>query len=185
MKNDYRKHVVICAIMLLAAHNAALAEPTPIDESNWGTMVALTTDIGKKDRIVSAELDGAGNVRVSGDNNVSTRILLEYHVFTKFSDTEKDEQRSYDKAYGPFIAIQPGSDNKVIQGIGAGIMLGLKGKGAQNNKVMTFALGVMADPNTKTLGDGITKNQTLPTGDTLRYKTTTKWSLLLGAGFTF
>ena len=179
------RYLILIAYLLYIPIASTQAQAGELDTSGWGTMIAVTSNIGPKDRIISAELDGAGLVRVSGDSNVSTRLMLEYHIVTK-----SDYLKNYIDGSGPFVAIQPGSDGKIIQAVALGWMMGFKDVFTKSGettkgKALTLSVGIVVDPNTKVLGDGIEKNKALPAGDTLRYKTTTRYGLLLGAGFTF
>jgi hypothetical protein len=156
--------------------------PPSIDESKWGLGVSGTIDIGASDRIVSAEISNSV-VRVSGDNNFSARVLLERHFYAKSGKGTCWLFKSANGC-GSFVALQMGSTNtKVLEAFGGGYMWGWKDGTGDNVSVWNLGLGIIADPNTKVLGDGIKKDQALPAGDTLRYKTTTKFGLLILVSF--
>ena len=148
------------------------------DKSKCGIGISATIDTGR-DRITNAEMSN-NIVRVSGDNNFVARLLLERHFFNK-----KYGECHMGDACGMFVAVQLGSTNsQFLDAIGAGYMWGWKPT-SFSDSVSSFNLGIglIADPNTKVLGDGITKNQPLQAGDTLRFRTTTKYGALVLVSF--
>ena len=172
---------LIIGLLLLfsgGSFNAFATDEAGIDESKWGLGITGTYDLGFSDRIVSAEISN-GIVRVSGDNNFSARLLLERHFFTK-TDAGTCFLFSSANGCGGFLAIQMGSTNtKVLDAFGFGYMWGWKDNKDDKATAWNFGLGLIADPNTTVLGDGIVKNEALPAGETLRYKTTTKFGVLM------
>ncbi len=142
-----------------------------------------TYDIGYSDRIVSAEISN-DIVRVAGDNNFSARLLLERHFYAKASSGNCWWPFSNAHGCGGFVALQMGSTNtKVLDALGGGYMWGWMNSDGGKASFWNIGIGVIADPNTKVLGDGIRKNEALPAGDTLRYKTTTKFGALILVSF--
>ena len=71
---------------------------------NFGIGISLTLDTGSNDRVESAELDEAGIVRISQDQNNVARIMLESHYFFlpkgEFLGVVKEGRWGH----GPFIA---------------------------------------------------------------------------------
>ncbi len=109
-------------------------------------------------------------VRVQDDRNDLIRFMPEVHLWaTKFRDDTI--------GLGPFFALAPGP--KFVDAVALGVMLGYR---AKNTDQYSFNLGVGAtlDLDTKVLGDGITRNQPLPAGETsARTKQTTVAGLLV------
>lgn len=107
---------------------------------NFGVGISSTFDLGQNDRVAEAELV-AGLVRVTDQENVRARVMLESHYFFVPQPRCSDKDGSGSKAFlfgmvantcnktewgiGPFVALQPGTDD-IIDAIGMGIMLGLK-----------------------------------------------------------
>lgn len=146
------------------------AKPTPIPippnpSSVWeglhfGVGVSGTLTLGR-DRIDSAKVVN-GIVRVDGEKNFLPRVMLESHWFSP--TCMKDVERI---CHGPFVALQPGTNN-IIDAIGIGWMWGLPfglSSGSERKGSWNIGAGVTAEPNAKTLGDGINKNQPLPSGE--------------------
>ena len=153
---------------------------------DFGVGVSATFDLGSNDRISTAEVVN-GIVRVTDKDNVRARIMLESHYFFepngKFLNTSSD-----DWGYGPFIALQPGTD-QIIEAIGAGVMLGFRRKSStesDSNQSFNIGFGVAFDPNTKTLGDDIINGQPLPEGETdVRFLEQDQVGLLILTSFSF
>lgn len=132
---------------------------------NFGVGVSLTHDLGSHDRVKAASLAN-GIVRVDTEHNDVARIMLESHYF--FTPEKKLMGKQW--GWGPFVSLQPGSD-QIIEAVGLGVMLGLK-RNTDTNDTSSWNIGIGAvtDPNVKVLGDGIAKNQPLPTGESeIRY----------------
>lgn len=104
-----------------------------------GVGLSFTLDVGKLDRISRASVVN-GVVRTDDQDNGRARIMLESHYFftpctwnflgLKNPCETKDGYRVADPklarwGLGPFIAIQPGSEN-IIDAIGMGIMVGAR-----------------------------------------------------------
>ncbi len=87
---------------------------------------------------------------------------------------------------GPFVGIQGGT-GEVIQALGAGIMIGFKYNELRDDpRSWNLGVGVVVDPNTKVLGDGIKENQALPAGETgVRLKETAQIGFLAILSFSF
>jgi len=144
------------ALVAFATTHSAGAATLGEDELNklkLGVGVSLTYDIGKHDRISSAELDGNNIIRVTKSDNAKARLVLEGHTFVK----------KIGKVYvGPFVALQPGTD-EIIEAIGAGVIFGLPSIGGDEDSKkrpspFNLAIGVMVDPNVQILGDGLRPN---------------------------
>lgn len=163
---------------------------------DFGVGIAFSYDLGRNDRIQEAELVN-GIVRVTRSDNVRARMFLETHYF--FTPTREDgverlpifglENTQTEKTWGwgPFIALQPGSDS-IIDAIGAGFMIGLRraGEGNEGKDSFNIGLGVLYDLDTKILGDGIVENQPLPTGETeIRFKRRDQSGLLVLSSYSF
>ena len=73
----------------------------------------------------------------------------------------------------------------IIEAIGVGIMLGFK-RGKDSAQSFNIGLGAIVDPSVKVLGDGIRKDEPLPTGETqIRYKHTDQWGFLIITSYSF
>ncbi len=109
-------------------------------------------------------------VRIQDERNDLIRFMPEVHLWAaKF--------REDTIGIGPFFALAPGQ--KFVDAFALGIMFGYR---AKNTDQYSFNVGVgaMLDLDTKVLGDGITRNQPLPAGETsARTKQTTVAGLLV------
>lgn len=176
----------------------------------FGIGVSFTTDLGSRDRIGEAMLDQNGIVRVKDENNGRARIMLESHYFFTpcgsflsfislgHNHCARDENKrllrdkdgrlirgATDWGIGPFIALQPGGEENVIEAIGLGLMVGFR-KNPDTTQSFNFGIGYVVDPNTRVLGDGIRQDQPLPVNETeIRYKETSQDGLLFLASFSF
>lgn len=187
-------------------------EPDPSDDASQnfggiklGAGLSFTADLGSKDRIGGASRDESGIVRVSDQNNSRARIMLEGHYFFEpcgsllglrrnvcvpkeehdYTAAGPDRLRYSTWGWGPFVAIQPGGDDKVIDAIGMGLMVGFR-KDPETKASFNFGVGLVIDPNTNVLGDGIVANQPLPPGETeVRLKETSQKGVLFLASFSF
>ncbi|WEK47955.1 MAG: hypothetical protein P0Y56_06565 [Candidatus Andeanibacterium colombiense] len=157
------------------------------DFLNLGLGVGLSFTLGLgKDRITGATLDPNGIVRVSDKDNAVARVMLEAHQFFGLDkgETAEDGTRKHRYGVGPFVAIQPG-DGEVIDAIGGGVMFGFR-PDIKSPKSFNLGFGVVVDPNTQLLGDGIVANQPLPTGETeIRFKKTASYGALFLTSFAF
>ncbi|MHA6723520.1 hypothetical protein [Sphingomonas sp. RS2018] len=163
---------------------------------DFGIGFAFTYDLGNKDRIKKAILDSDRVVRVTEQENLRARIVLESHYFFTpegdliFGLNNGKTEKQW--GFGPFIALQPGTDN-VIDAIGGGLMLGLKRKHtglekatATSNDSFNIGIGVMYDLNAQVLGEGIARNAKLPAADTdIRYLKTSQSGLMIMSSYSF
>lgn len=158
---------------------------------NFGVALGVIVKAGKRNLIQSASLDPNGIVRIDRDNDTTANLILESHYFfTPDATFLGIEARNW--GIGPFVAVQPGTEN-IIQSIGGGLMLGLKRSSILLKEVardrgdsFNLGFGVMVNPNSKVLGDGIQKNQPLPGGETVvRLKTTTEMGYLITFSYSF
>lgn len=157
-----------------------------------GVGLSATYDLGENDRVTEAEVVG-GLVRVTNQDNVRARIMLESHYFftpaTSFLGLTKNEDNDGEVddpkwGIGPFVAVQPGS-NEIIEAIGAGVMVGFRRNNESSNS-FNIGIGIAFDPNTRTLGEGIVDGQPLPPGETaVRYLEQEQLGLLILTSFTF
>ncbi|MCP3933077.1 MAG: hypothetical protein GY705_28740 [Bacteroidetes bacterium] len=154
---------------------------------NFGVGISLTYDLGSNDRVESASLDENNIVRVSEDKNAIARVVLESHYFFE----PKNDGRSFlgltpagKWGHGPFIALQPGTD-EIIEAIGFGWMAGFL-RSKEGSDSWNLGLGYIIDPSVKILGDGVEENQALPDGETeIRFKETSQGGLFLLVSFSF
>jgi hypothetical protein len=154
----------------------------------FGVGLSFTLDVGSSDRVRDAMLVN-GVVRVKDEDNGVARIMLESHYFFTPHHRGLFGTPSQQWGHGPFVAIQPGTDN-IIQAIGAGWMIGFRRPeltpGENTGQSFNIGLGVVVDPNTRILGDGIRPNQPLPAGETeIRYTEEMQIGALLLFSFSF
>jgi len=153
----------------------------------FGVGIALTLDSNAdKDRVKSASLVN-GIVRVDEEDNDKARIMLELHYLFKPHKSFAKLVAAGNWGHGPFIALQPGSDN-LFDSVGGGWMIAFKRPDASKPTSNSFNLGVgyVVDPKVQVLGDGLEPNQPLPAGETeIRYKTEAEGAVLLLASFQF
>lgn len=143
---------------------------------NFGAGLSLTFDTGHHDRVKEAIIDEAGIVRVTEESNFVPRIVLESHYF--FPDAEQK------CGYGPFVAIQPGTDD-IINAIGFGFMVGFR-KDSLTNQSWNIGVAFVIDPSVKVLGDGVIENNPLPSGETqIRFLTKEQAGIMFVASFAF
>lgn len=189
MKKSCISIVLLTAVLMLAAFQCKGDDAEQKKEKdrkfagmNFGAGLSLTIDLGKHNRVDEAKIVN-GVVRVTKESNDVPRLLLETHYFFKVKRCN-----DYPWGYGPFIALQNGSD-EVISAIGTGLMVGFRRldvDGNYSSDSFNLGVGIMVDPKVKILGDGITENQPLPVGETeIRYKETSQIGLLLIASFSF
>lgn len=154
----------------------------------FGVGISFTLDIGTSDRISDAELVN-GIVRVRDENNGVARIMLESHYLFVQNRRGPFGTPSGRWGHGPFIALQPGTDD-IIEAIGIGWMLGFRRPvppdGEDTGQSFNLGFGIVVDPNTRILGDGIVANQPLPDGETaIRYQEQMQTGILALASFSF
>lgn len=162
----------------------------------FGIGMAFSLDLGDNVRVRDAQLVN-GLVRVSRSDDVRARLILESHYFftppgvglpllglMNPTREERDKGRQPMWGFGPFVAVQPGSDN-VIDAIGAGLMLGLR-RGTQGTDSFNLGIGLLYDMDVQTLGDGIFENQPLPVGETeIRFRRRSQSGLMILSSFSF
>lgn len=149
----------------------------------FGAGPAITINAWHKDRLNGPPtLDENGIVRLDKQSDSSVGIFLEAHYLW---ETEAilpslfggkpivgcpNIHGKHDTicGFGPFVGVQPGGSDDIIEAIGAGIMWGFKGTGKNffNSTQLNVGFGVFIDPTVETLGDGVFENQPLPVGET-------------------
>lgn len=163
---------------------------------NFGVGLSLTVDTGSHDRVKDAEIVD-GIVRVTTDENVKARVMLETHYFftpdnflwIRTNRKIENKNKVADKktfGVGPFIALQPGTD-EIIEAIGMGVMFGFKREASETTTgSWNFGVGMVVDPNVQVLGDGFEENKPPPGSETqVRFKETDQWGVLLISSFTW
>ncbi|KQM65359.1 MULTISPECIES: hypothetical protein [unclassified Sphingomonas] len=170
---------------------------------DFGIGVAFTYDLGNNERIKEATIVD-NIVRVTRTENVRARLILESHYFFTppsaalgnysgaFCDEMKDypdqkedcDNRRKSFGIGPFMAIQPGTDN-IIDAIGAGVMIGLRRR-QENSASFNIGIGILYDVNTQILGDGFVENQAPPGKETeVRFRRGSQSGLLIMTSYSF
>ena len=173
------KTLVSCVLAILLLPIGPLrAQTRDFGGMHFGVGLSLTYDLGHHDRVIDAMLDENAIVRITNQNDAIPRIVLETHYF--FADSLSA------CGCGPFVAIQPGTD-QIIKAIGVGGMVGFKKDvKANGNDSWNIGLGFVFDPNTKILGDGVEENKPLPTGETnIRFKVADQIGIILVFSFAF
>jgi hypothetical protein len=111
-------------VSLVAGPSVATAAdtlPDPDPFSHFGTGIGFLTKLTGDDLVAEAVVDANGFVRVNKRQNSSAGLLLEVHqLFQPWSQTHNR------LGIGPFVGIQSGGNNKVIDAIGGGLMFGFK-----------------------------------------------------------
>lgn len=164
----------------------------------FGAALSVTVDLNS-DRVESAEIEvedepGLGPtpfVRVTKANNARARIMLESHYFFVRQEKKDSPGREVTPSkfgHGPFVAIQPGSD-EIIEAFGAGYMIGWRRPGKKTES-FNIAIGAVVDPNVQVLGSGFKENDPAPrdeSGDPIpiRYKEEEQYGALLLISFSF
>lgn len=155
---------------------------------HFGIGLSLTADVGSEDRVEAAEVVN-GIVRVTDNDRAVARIMLESHYF--FTPDRPFAFGIIDQGnwgMGPFVTLQPGSD-EIVEAIGLGWMVGLKRtttSGEDESNSWNIGLGLVVDPNARTLGDGLKANQPLPEGEeSIRFKENSQLGILILTSFSF
>lgn len=159
---------------------------------NFGVGVAFSYDLGSNGRVSDASVVD-GIVRVNRTENVRARFVLESHFlftptniggvkrFFGFENTATEKNWGV----GPFIALQPGGAEAIIDAIGAGVMVGLRRSGTGTDS-FNIGVGVLYDLNVQTLGDGILENMPLPgLEEEVRFKRQEQSGLLIMSSYSF
>ncbi len=176
----FQKWIIAISFVLFSTVSASLfAQDRQFAGLGFGVGISLTLDTGEHDRILEAILDENGVVRISKESNDIPRIMLESHYFFTCSD-------STTRGYGPFIALQPGTE-EIIEAVGIGFMVGLKrSTDPEDKSSWNIGVGAVVDPAVRVFGEGIVKDQPLPSGETnIRYQETSQFGVLLVASFSF
>jgi len=164
----------------------------------FGAGIGFTYDLGSNDRVKAATVAN-GIVRVTEEDNVRARLLLESHYFFLPNATFFGLQPN-DWGIGPFIALQGGPED-IVQGVGGGLMIGLKrvrtdpdSRGGElkstsadvDGSSFNLGFGVFYDLGVQTLGDGILANQPLPPGETeIRFAKRSQSGFIILSSFAF
>jgi len=173
--------------------------------ARFGIGLSVTSDLHGDSRVDEAEVVNE-IVRIKKDSDVRARVMFETHVFAKGfkylpvveeEDTNEPRISTDDTApndapkvpmmgLGPFIAVQPGSD-EIIESVGVGIMMGWRrSQSLKNSSSLNIGIGYVVDPNTQVLGEGIEANKPLPDGETaVRFRRTNQGGILVLASFSF
>ncbi len=173
------------------AEAAAKAEKN-FSGANFGVAITLTADTGSHDRVDSATITGTPPVvRVTDDNNAIARVMLETHYFflPRFNLFGFPELGHGQWGHGPFVGIQPGSDD-IIDSVAMGWMIGIRRSvvagASPSSDSFNLGLGIVVDPNTQILGDGFKEGRPPPAGETeVRYKDTNQTGILIVFSYAF
>lgn len=143
------------------------------EESFWDTFgvgLAVTTNLGKERSIQEAQLVN-GNVRITSERQVVPRLMLEKHWYLS-----NDWKGSYKP--GLFIGASLLGDRQVMDAVAFGFLAGFK-PNPGTTTTHNLGIGIALQPYSRVLGDGLSKNQPLPAGETqIRYKETNRTALI-------
>lgn len=168
----------------------------------FGAALVVLVALSDESHIEDAQLagpEGEQIVRITKRTRSTARLALETHLFLinlERYDCEKPEQLNDNErdaklkvpcdvqlGFGPFLMVQP-DDQDLITAIGGGAMVGLRKTGKSQS--FNLGLGVALEPKVKSLGAGLDINGPLPAGETtIRFRETSRWSLLFLASFAF
>ena len=151
---------------------------------NFGMGVSLTIESGAHSRVKDAAIiDGV--VRVTDEDDKLARVLLESHYFFMPEHSFMKLVKPGQWGWGPFIALQPGTD-EVIEAAGGGLMIGFRRPGDASGSSWNIGIGGVSDLNVKVLGDGFVENMAPPGAETaVRYKTKSQDGRVVIASFSF
>jgi hypothetical protein len=151
---------------------------------NLGLGLGVSFDLGSGDRIADAEVVD-GIVRVTKEQNIVPRIVLEAHYFIRHNGRGEDFNLAT-RGNGPFVCVQSSGQN-AIEGFGLGWMWGWRYKpGPPSSKSFNLAAGLIFDGNVTVLGDGLEANEPLPAGETaIRFKEESRLGALIFGSFSF
>ncbi|PAJ73389.1 hypothetical protein CJF42_16115 [Pseudoalteromonas sp. NBT06-2] len=169
------------ALAVVAEETARLAEKaaeevakskskgsTIFDDLGFGMGISYTMNASSGDRVKSATVVD-GIVRVDKESNGTPRIVLEAHYIPDYNQNGR--------GFGPFVALQPGDEN-IISAVALGGMYAWKRDDEGNS--FNIGVGIVADPNTQVLGDGIIANEPLPGNEIeIRYKEETSYGVMI------
>lgn len=146
----------------------------PKEESFWDTFgvgLAVTTNLGRERSIQEAQLVN-GIVRVTSERQVVPRLMLEKHWY--FRDDWKGGYKP-----GMFVGASLLGERQVMDAVALGALVGFK-PNSGTTTTHNLGIGIALQPYSRVLGDGLTKDQPLPAGETqIRYKETNRTALIL------
>jgi hypothetical protein len=148
------------------ATNAATTQSDFLGVS-WGLGVGYAFGQGPR-RVTAALVNNI--VRISSDVTDGPRVFLEAHYYPEWWTSHTGNF-----GWGPFATVEAGTAGSTssngITGFGLGLMAGFKVPGTTSSSGFNVGVGYLWEGNVQTLGDGITANQALPSGETqIRYK---------------
>jgi hypothetical protein len=158
---------IFLIILLLASFNS-IAEETKSAKSTEGQLfdpkqLGIGVGVGAMfldDTNIKDTTIENGIVRVTSEEDVNKSVWLETHYLI-----DKYRFGPY-TSWGPFLALQVGSENDVFDSIAFGVMVSWKRTPiSDTGNKNAFNIGVgWASTKVDVLGDGIEENQSLPTG---------------------
>jgi hypothetical protein len=184
MTNTEQRDAAASIVELLAAQevNAKMEEKEIDDATNafkgFGPGVGISVTWYSSDNrpIHDAEVVN-GIVRVTDESAIAASIMFETHYFFTAG-------RDSTWGYGPYAGVLSSTEN-VIDAFGLGCMLG-KRRDPKGTGSFNIGAGVVINPKVQVLGDGITADKPLPSGETeIRFKTKSAWGVQLMAAFHF
>jgi hypothetical protein len=148
-----------------------------------GAGLSVSFDLGDADRIDDAAIVN-GVVRVNDVDDASARLLLESHYLFLPDRPFLGLVEPGLWGWGPFAAVQAG-EGEVIKAGAVGLMLGFR-RNLKDTASFNLGLGMIVDPDVKTLGDGFVANRPPPPGETeVRYKERAKSGVVVVSSFSF
>lgn len=147
----------------------------------FGVGVALTVGIGEKPCVESASIV-EGYVRVDKERDATATVMLESHYFFEMPPIGKNKK---EWGLGPFVAIQPGGSDEIIEAFGIGAMIGFR-REPKGTSSWNFGVAYIVDPSVKVLGDGFEENEPPPANETeVRFKEVADTGILVIVSFSF
>jgi hypothetical protein len=164
----------------------------------WGMGIAVSVDAQSGTPVKSASVV-SGVVRVDEESPIVPRIFLETHKFFALKERDAiarsgatllklDDQpvRVATWGHGPFVGLQSSGEN-VVDAFAAGYMIGWRRKAdTDDDNSFNMGIGAVVDFKATVLGDGVTADQPVPSGETtVRLKTEPRLGVTLVYSFSF
>lgn len=171
-----------------AAERKTRNENRKFADLNFGVGLAVSGDLGARERIGDAAVDANGIVRVNRKDNVKNRVMLESHYF--FCKRECNQGAEPARVgWGPMMAIQPGED-EIIDAMAIGFMIGLRRGTSRPGQSFNVAVGAIVDPSVKVLGDEFDENRPAPLDGAgaplpIRFQERDQWGWMVMFSFTW
>ena len=167
--------------------NKANEQKSRLDEfKGLGFSIGPAVKFGGRKEIRSADAEG-GTVRVRSERRTRPLAMLSLnYLFTPHRELLGVEPGRW--GFGPWVGLTFGSDNNVIDSVGAGAMLSFRydsERSGRDARAFGIGLGVLYDDSVEVLADGVTPGAAAPAGVTNLTKTRSDISAVLVFNFQF